>query len=213
MPPVARIHDIVDEAAIVGKVGEVGAPAHSSASLMAMGTRDRAVLMGNAPVVPRGLHSIMVTERVITPGQVDPGIRVQIAEGGREAVGTMKLRRAACGPERVLQPFGQGDEALTAQDDVPVFEAATWKPEVIEQVVQGLSGDGNSQIVHTRKIGQAEPPGLVHLPENYFAILPVDGAPVANAPLQGSPGAKLRLGISAGQLLEDRYGPKTRASL
>ena len=218
VPPVARIYDLVDEAAIVGKVSEVAATSQQQRILhgsldMAMGTLDRAVLVSNAPVVPRGLHSIMGTERVIAPGQVDPGIGFQIAEGGREAVGAMKLRRTACGPERVLQSFGQGNETLAAQNDVPMLEATAGQPEVIKQVIQWLSGNRDCQIIHACEIGQAEPSRFVHLPENDFAILPVHGAPVANAPLQGSPGAEHRLGISTPQFLEDRDRPQARSSL
>ena len=54
---------------------------------------------------------------------------------------------------------------------MPVLEAAARQPEVIEQIIQWLSGNRNCQIIHARKIGQAEPSRFVHLPENDFTIL------------------------------------------
>lgn len=94
-----------------------------------------------------------------------------------------------------------------------MLEVAARQPEVIEQVIQWLSGDRNFQIVHVRKIGQAEPSRFVPLSENDFVILPVQGTLVANAPLQGSPGAEHRLGVSPPQFLEDRDRPKAGSSL
>jgi hypothetical protein len=67
-----------------------------------------------------------------------------------------------------------------------MFKATARQAEVIEQVIQRGPGDGDVQIVHARKIGHAEPPRFMNLPEDDFPILAVQSAPVANTPLQGS---------------------------
>ena len=51
----------------------------------------------------------------------------------------MLARRAAERPERVLQPGGQRHEALAAEHDMGVLEAAERQAEVIEPVRQRLA--------------------------------------------------------------------------
>ena len=57
----------------------------------------------------------------------------------------MLPRRPAERPQGILQPFGQGDEALAAEHDMGVLEAGIGQPEVIEPMIERLAGDRDTQ--------------------------------------------------------------------
>jgi hypothetical protein len=52
-------------------------------------------------------------EGLVAPGDILGGLAVEVAEGGREAVGAVLLRDAAQGPEGVLQVLRQGAVKLS----------------------------------------------------------------------------------------------------
>ena len=80
--------------------------------------------------------------------QIDLGISFKVAEGGRQAVAAVAGRRATSGPQGILEPFRQGDEAFATEDDMGVFEARPDQPEVIEQMVERLSCDRHAEARH-----------------------------------------------------------------
>ena len=49
---------------------------------MAVGALGRAILVRNLVIVPCRLHPVMLTKRIIAPGQASPRIGVEIAESG-----------------------------------------------------------------------------------------------------------------------------------
>ena len=65
----------------------------------------------------------MRAQSFVAPREVSFRVAVQVAERRRETVATMQLRRAAEGPQRVLQAFGKGHKTLAAEHDVTVLEA------------------------------------------------------------------------------------------
>ena len=65
----------------------------------------------------------MAAQLLIAARQILPGILVQIAESRRQAVATMHAGSSAERPQRVLQAFRQGHEALAAEHDMSVLEA------------------------------------------------------------------------------------------
>ena len=71
--------------------------------------------MGDAFVVAGRRHAVMGAERFVAARHILPGVGVEVQEGGGEAVAAMLLRRAAERPQRILQAFGEGDEALPRQ--------------------------------------------------------------------------------------------------
>ena len=180
---------LVDEAAIVRQVGEVPAAPKQQriaddAFEMAMRALDGAVLMGNAAVVAARDHAVMAAQVLIAAGQVLGGIPVQVAESRRQAVAAMIRRRPAERPESVLQSFGQGDEALAAQDDMGMLPAGISQAEVEEAVIERLSGNGHSGIGHVGEVRQAHPAGLMLLPEDDVLVRTVDGPPGPDPALQ-----------------------------
>ena len=87
---VARIaapHDLVNEAAVGGKVLEVARTAQEQRVLdclleMTVRALDRAVLVGNAGIVAGWRHTVVGDEALITSRQVLLSIAIQIAESG-----------------------------------------------------------------------------------------------------------------------------------
>ena len=74
--------------------------------------------MRQAPIVAGRLHAIMGAQRLIAPRLILLGLRVEIAEGGRETVAAMLQWGSAERPQRVLQTLRQGHKALPTEHDV-----------------------------------------------------------------------------------------------
>jgi hypothetical protein len=124
---VAEPDDPVDEAPIGSEIGEVRRAAHQEripdrVLEMTMRALDRAVLVGDAGIVAGRCHPVMGAQGVIASGQILLRVPIEIAEGGRQAVGPMLPRSPAERPERVLETFGEGHEALTTEDDMGMLE-------------------------------------------------------------------------------------------
>lgn len=149
-----------------------------------MGAFDRAVLMRNALVVAGRGHPVMGAQFLIAMREIGLGIRIEAAEGRRQAVAAMIERRAADRPQRVLQAFRQSDEALAAKDDMGVLEARPDEPEVIEQMIERLTGDRHAELAHVGKIRKPQPAGFMGLAEDHLLFLTVNGSPCSDAPLK-----------------------------
>ena len=210
--------DLVDEAAIGTKIVEVVTAAQKQrithcALEVAMRALDGAVLMGNAAVVARRLHSVVSTERFVTRGEIVARFAFEIAERRRQAVAAVLARCATEHPQRVLQPFGQRDIALAAEDDVSVLKARAGQPEMIQTVIQRNTRHGDAQAVHLGEIGQAEATRLMHLTEHDVTFLAMLSAPVANTSLQRTAHAAREVWMAPKHLVKYRYGPDARSGL
>jgi hypothetical protein len=94
-----------------------------------------------------------------------------------------------------------------------VLEARTRQPEVVEAVIELDPRDSHRQITHLSKIRQSHPPRLLHLAEDHFPILPVQGAPLADPPFHRPAYAVRQLWMAPLHLLEHRNCPQTRRRL
>lgn len=74
------------------------------------------------------------------------GIAFQVGESGGEAVGAVLRRDAPELPDGVLQPGGQGGEALAAEDHLGVLPDRIDQGEMVDQVGEQRPGDGHRQI-------------------------------------------------------------------
>jgi hypothetical protein len=119
----------------------------------------------------------------------------------------MLARRAAERPERFLQPGRQRHEALAAEHDLGMLEAAERQAEVVEPVRQRLARHRDAGFGHVGEVGQAHPAGLVRLAEDHLPLRPVQRPPLPDAPLERPPDPGAELGVPAHQLLEDGDGP------
>ena len=148
---------------------------------MAMGAFYRAVLMRDALVVARRRHSIMGAKLIVSAGEIDLGIGVEVAECRRQAVAAMIKRRTAHGPQGILKPFGQRDEAFPAENDMGMFEARPDEPEVIEQVIKRLASDRHAKTASVGEIRKAQPAWLVRLAEDDLLRFAIDSTPRPDA--------------------------------
>ena len=123
------------------------------------------------------------------------GVGVEIAERGRQAVAAMLQRGAAQSPESILQPFGQGDIALAAKNEVGMLEPRIGEAEMVEAVIERPACDRHPEMAHLGEIRQPEAAGFMDLPEHDLLYRPMEGAPSPNPTLQGPahPVAKLRV--------------------
>ena len=150
----AGIVAVVDERhepAVVGEAIEVPTAAANEGLIeptleVPVGGLDRAVLVRLAAVVAARAHAVMAAQRLVTLGQVSLLVDGQIAERRRQAVGTVLAGGTAQPPQGVLQPFGQGREALPAEDDLSVFPATAGEAEVIEAMVKRPAGDSDTEL-------------------------------------------------------------------
>ena len=209
---IAAADDLVDEAAIGGQIVEIARSPHQQRVIdgaleMAVRAFDGAVLMGDAGIVAGRRHAVMAAQLLVAARQILAGIPVQIAECRRQAVAAVLARNPAERPERVLQAFGQGNEALAAEHDMGMLEAGIGEPEMVEPVIERLAGDGDAGAAHVGEIRQADAAGLMHLPEDDLLLLAVDGAPGADAPLQRAANAVAQFGMTPQHLLEDGNRP------
>src|SRR4051794_29475202 len=163
---------------------------------MAVRAFDRAVLVRHAAIVAGRLHAVMGAQRLVAARLILPRIVVEIAEGGRQAIAAMLQRCAAERPQRVLQPFGQGHEALAAEHDVSVFPAREGEPEVIEPVIEQFAGDADAALAHIGEVGQPQPARQMFLPEDHVPFGTIERPPGADAPLQGAPDTGPELGVA-----------------
>src|SRR5690606_9712554 len=149
--------ELVDEPSIGVQTFEVARATQQEritdrALQMTVRALDAAVLVRGARVAAARRHAVVRTQGFITASDIVPRLPVEVAERRREAVGAVLRRRAAQRPERVLQPFGERYEALTAEDHMSMLEPRVDQPEVIEPVIELHSADRDSQIVHVGEV-------------------------------------------------------------
>jgi hypothetical protein len=85
---------------------------------------DDTILVRNTRIVAGSRHAVMRAQRLVAPGPIFCGVTIQIAERCREAVAAVFAWRTSERPQCVLQPFGQCDEALTAEHHLGMLPAA-----------------------------------------------------------------------------------------
>src|ERR1700737_869380 len=154
---------------------------------MAVRAFDRTVLVRYAAIVAGRLHAVMRAQRLVAARLILPGVVVEIAEGGRQAVAAMLQRRAAERPQRILQPLGQCHKALTAEHNMGMLPARKSQAEVIEPVIEWQTGDADAVIAHLGEIGKPQPARRMLLPEDDVLIGPVQRPPGTDASLQRGP--------------------------
>src|SRR5271166_2306084 len=110
---VVTVADAVDKGAVGFKADEISAlpppePLVEADLDMAVGRLDAPVLIGHARIITGRLHAVMPAQLVITLGEIELCVAVEIFEGGRQRVGPMLPWDASELPKRILQPLGDG---------------------------------------------------------------------------------------------------------
>src|SRR6266852_7496767 len=117
-----------------------------------MGLLDVPIFMGNADIVPGGLHAIMGHQRLIASGPVFFLLLAQLTDCRTQMVGTMLLWDTADLPEALFNAFGERFECL-AEADESGFHIRVGEHEMIDQVGKWLSCNRDAHIFHMGKIG------------------------------------------------------------
>src|SRR5690606_8189504 len=110
--------ELVDEPSIGTQALEVARATQQqsvadSALEMTVSALDAAVLVRDAGVVTARRPAVVRAQGFIAASHIVPCRAVEVPERRRQAVGAVFRRRAAQRPKRVLQAFGERDEALT----------------------------------------------------------------------------------------------------
>ena len=139
----------------------------------------------------------MGAQLLVSQRQIVPRAALEIAEGGRQAVGPMLPRRPAERPQGILQAFGQGDEALATEHDMGVLKPGIGEPEVVEAMIERHARDGDAQFAHVGEVRQADLTHFVGLTEDDFLLLAVDCSPGPDPALQRAADAISKLRVAA----------------
>jgi len=141
---------------------------------------DVAVLMGMVRLDLLGRHPVVGHQRLITPGELL--LVGEVVHRRAHPVGTMPPRHAAQLHQRILQALAQALEALgeAHRCRLPV---RVGEHEVVGQVIEALSLDGDAQVVHRGEVRGAQPARFVDLGEEYFLGRAAERPPAADVPL------------------------------
>ena len=121
--------------------------------------------------------------------------------------------RAAKRPERILQPLGQGYEALASKHHMGMLEAGEGEAKVIEPVRQRLARDGDAKGVGVGEVRQAHGAWFMLLAEDDLLLRPMQRPPRPDAALEGAADVGVDLGMATTQLLEDADAADARRRL
>lgn len=123
----------------------------------------------------------------------------------------MLARASAELPERFLQTFGQGGEALTALNGANMLPAREGKPEVIEHMPERLAANRHGEAVGMGEVGQRLAARRMLLAEDQRALRAFGRAPVCNVPLQGAQDPiRIAAGMQPLQFFKNRRGADAR---
>ncbi len=73
----------------------------------------------------------------------------------------MLFRGSPTGKQRILQPFGQGNEALSTLNDLGVLPPAVAQPVVVDQMLKRFAIDGNLDSRQLGEVRKAHHPGFI----------------------------------------------------
>ena len=218
MVGVAPPDHFVDEGAVFTKDVKVARTAQQQrvgkgALEMPVRTFHGAVLVRFAAVVAGRRHGVVRAQRRVTCRGVLALVPLKVAIGCREAIAAVLERRPAEAPQGVLQPLGQGGEALPAQYHVRVGEAGIGQAEVIQKVLDPRAGNPHPQATGVGEIRQPELTRRMSLAEYDLPLRSVHRAPLANATLQRPANAGTEFRMAPHQLLEQRHRANVRRVL
>jgi hypothetical protein len=117
---------------------------------------------------------------------------------------------ATQGPERVLQPLGQGNEALATEHHTGLLPAGERQSEMVEPVVEPNTGDGDGKFRGIGEVRQALLTGRMFLPEDHIPLRTVQRLPQAHAALQRAAQLSGELGMAPLHLKQHTDRPQSR---
>ena len=180
---------------------------------MAVRALDCAVLVGNARIVAGRPHAVMAAQLLVAAREVFLGVALEVAEGGRQTVGTMALRNPAERPQRILQTLRERHEAFATEHHVGMLEAGERQAKMIEPMIETIPRNRHPEFTHVGEVRQAEPAGLVLLAEDHIQIGAMERPPGPHPPFQRPAHAGADLRVPATDLVEHRDRTQPRCGL
>jgi hypothetical protein len=205
--------EVGEEVPVLVWAGEVATAAHQKGLIdgaleVPMGALVVAVLVGLTHVDALTGQRVVVEQVLIAGAELALGR--EVVDGRGQAVTAVACRHATQFPQRVLEPIGEGLEGLGEAEGnrLPV---GVGQDEMIEQVVERLPGDGDTQLVHGGEVGTGQIGGVMDLGELDIDGGSVRGLPVPDPALECAP---VRVSECAGVLnlepLEEGHGQQAR---
>ena len=102
----------------------------------------------------------------------------------RQPVGAVNLRHTAQLPQGVLQALAEALQAL-AKADRHRLPVRVSQHEVVDQVREGMTREGNAQVVAVAEVRCRQPTGVMNLGEEDFLGRSLLGTPPLESSLQG----------------------------
>jgi hypothetical protein len=182
-----------EELFVLGAAGKIPLPVQMKSLVdrrfqMTVRRFDVPILMRLAGVGPLGLDLIVVHQVAVSPPKL--AVFRKVVDRRAEAVATVPGWHAAQFPKGLLESAADRLERFGKADrhELPI---RVGEGEVIQQVVERLAIDGDSQRVHVGEVRRPQPAGLMHLGKHDRLMGAVQTTPVADATLEGPP---LRVG-------------------
>ena len=125
----------------------------------------------------------------------------------------MLFRHAAQRPQRILQAFRERHKTLAAEHHMGMLEARERQPEVVQPVIERLTGNRDAEPAHVGEVGQPHPSRRMLLAEDHIAVGTVERPPSGDAALQCPAHAWADPRMPTANLLKDRHRAEAGCSL
>jgi hypothetical protein len=210
---VARVHHLLKKAPVCFTTAKVATAAQVQGLVhrrleVPMRRLAIAILVRLAHIDPLADQAIVVQQPPIATLKL--ALDRQVIDRRAQAVAAMPPRRTSQFPQRVLQAVGQRLERLRRADGYR-FPVGVGEHEVINQMLEALAEDGDSQGVHAGEIRGGQIARVMHLAKHDRTRRAGRGAPVPDAALEGTPLALRKLpGMLLQEPVEQRLGVQAR---
>jgi hypothetical protein len=153
-----------------------------------------AVLVGMSRLDGLALQTVVPQQRLVTLRERRRTFRSR-RDGRRQPVRAVQQRHAAQLPERVLKSLTEAFVAL-GKTDRARLPIGVGEHEVVDQVIEGHTGNGYAQIGAVGEVAGAQPSGMVDLGKEHLPGWSLEGTPLLDASLQGP---QLAVGETSGK--------------
>ena len=171
---------------------------------MPVGSFHAAVLVCDAEVIAGGGQAIMAAQLLIELGQGLPPLPSHVTISGTEAIGTMLLRDSTTDVQGILQALREGDEAFATLYGLHVLPTAVGQAVMVEQMLEGLTVDGDGDLFEAGEVGKPHPSGFMADLEHHLFGVAVQGFPLLHSPLQGALLALVLTGVTLDEVFVKR---------
>jgi hypothetical protein len=183
---IAAGHELLEEQLIVASAGEIAAASEHQGLVdglleTVMTLLDVTILVGLPRPDRLAFEPVMFEQSLVSPSE-HLGFRI-VVDRGRQAIGAVSPGDSSQFPQGVLQALAEALEALGEADGARL-PVGIGEHEVIDQVVERLTEDGDAEFGHAGEVALGEPPRLVDLREEDLLGRSFESPPLFDPPLQ-----------------------------